>query len=241
MNFIGIYVIWSFTILVTTSVFIYNISYDIILDMEQERQKTICLSLCLVARKGGFYFYCTAAGSDGMEDYLMDLKTKLRHVVDFPKEGIDFIDITTVLQDPEAFKECMDSFKAYAEKLGDFDIIVGSESRGFIFGAPLAYQMGKGFVPVRKKGKLPYKTIRVEYDLEYGKDSLEMHEDAVKPGQKVLIVDDLLATGGTTEANVKLVEQLGGEITGIIYFIELAFLNGRSKLEGYHVESIVKF
>ncbi len=171
----------------------------------------------------------------------MDLKTKLRHVMDFPKEGIDFIDITTVLQDPEAFKECMDSFKEYAEQLGDFDIIVGSESRGFIFGAPLAYQMGKGFVPVRKKGKLPYKTIRVEYDLEYGKDVLEMHNDAIKPGQRVLIVDDLLATGGTTEANIKLVEQLGGKVAGIIYFIELGFLEGRKKLEGYRVNSIVTF
>ncbi len=171
----------------------------------------------------------------------MDLRAKLRHVMDFPKEGIDFIDITTVLQDAEAFKACMDTFKEYAEQVGDFDIIVGSESRGFIFGAPLAYQMGKGFVPVRKKGKLPYKTIRVEYDLEYGKDVLEMHEDAVKPGQKVLIVDDLLATGGTTEANIKLVEQLGGKVAGIIYFIELGFLEGRKKLDGYKVNSIVTF
>ena len=171
----------------------------------------------------------------------MDLRAKLRHVMDFPKDGIDFIDITTVLQDAEAFKECMDTFKEYAEQVGDFDIIVGSESRGFIFGAPLAYQMGKGFVPVRKKGKLPYKTIRVEYDLEYGKDVLEMHEDAVKPGQKVLIVDDLLATGGTTEANIKLVEQLGGKVAGIIYFIELGFLEGRKKLDGYKVNSIVTF
>ncbi|EMS73863.1 adenine phosphoribosyltransferase [Ruminiclostridium cellobioparum] len=171
----------------------------------------------------------------------MDLRAKLRHVMDFPKEGIDFIDITTVLQDAEAFKVCMDTFKEYAEQIGDFDIIVGSESRGFIFGAPLAYQMGKGFVPVRKRGKLPYKTIRVEYDLEYGKDVLEMHADAVKPGQKVLIVDDLLATGGTTEANIKLIEQLGGEVAGIIYFIELGFLEGRKKLEGYKVNSIVSF
>ncbi len=171
----------------------------------------------------------------------MDLRAKLRHVMDFPKDGIDFIDITTVLQDAEAFKACMDTFKEYAEQVGDFDIIVGSESRGFIFGAPLAYQMGKGFVPVRKKGKLPYKTIRVEYDLEYGKDVLEMHEDAVKPGQKVLIVDDLLATGGTTEANIKLVEQLGGKVAGIIYFIELGFLEGRKKLDGYKVNSIVTF
>lgn len=171
----------------------------------------------------------------------MDLKTKLRHVIDFPKEGIDFIDITTVLQDPEAFKACMDSFKELADQLEDFDIIVGSESRGFIFGAPLAYKMGKGFVPIRKKGKLPYKTISAEYDLEYGKDILEMHQDAIKPGQKVLIVDDLLATGGTSGANIELVEQLGGKVVGLIYFIELSFLNGRDKLRGYKVDSIVKF
>ncbi|HEX2925762.1 MAG TPA: adenine phosphoribosyltransferase [Ruminiclostridium sp.] len=171
----------------------------------------------------------------------MDLKAKLRHVMDFPKTGIDFVDITTVLQDPEAFKTCMDSFKELSEKMGDFDLIVGSESRGFIFGAPLAYEMGKGFVPVRKKGKLPYKTIKEEYDLEYGKDVLEMHEDAVKPGQRVLIVDDLLATGGTTQANVKLIEKLGGEVAGIVYFIELLSLKGRDKLKGYKVESIVQF
>lgn len=172
---------------------------------------------------------------------MIDLKTKLRHVIDFPKEGVDFIDITTVLQDPDAFKFCMDSYKELASELEDFDIIVGSESRGFIFGAPLAYLMGKGFVPIRKKGKLPYNTIRAEYDLEYGTDVLEMHEDAIKPGQRVLIVDDLLATGGTTGANIKLVEQLGGKVVGIIYFIELSFLNGRDKLNNYKVKSIVKF
>ncbi len=171
----------------------------------------------------------------------MELKEKLRHVMDFPKEGIDFIDITTVLQDAEAFKECMDNFVALASKYGEFDVIVGSESRGFIFGAPLAYIMGKGFVPVRKKGKLPYKTIQAEYALEYGTDVLEMHQDAIKPGQRVLIVDDLLATGGTTDANIRLIEKLGGEIAGIIYFIELSFLNGREKLKGYNVDSIVKF
>ena len=171
----------------------------------------------------------------------MDLKSKLRHVMNLPKEGIDFIDITTVLQDPEAFKFCMDSFKKLAEEAGDFDVVVGSESRGFIFGAPLAYQMNKGFVPVRKRGKLPYETIKVEYDLEYGKDILEMHKDAIKPGQRVLIVDDLLATGGTTEANVKLIEKLGGEVCGIIFFIELSFLHGRDKLKNYDVKSIVDF
>ncbi|MCX7921925.1 MAG: adenine phosphoribosyltransferase [Clostridia bacterium] len=171
----------------------------------------------------------------------MDLKSKLRHVMDFPKEGIDFIDITTVLQDGEAFKECLDTMKEAVMKMGDVDLIVGPESRGFVFGAPLAYAMVKGFVPIRKKGKLPYKTIKAEYELEYGTDVLEMHQDAVKPGQKVVIVDDLLATGGTTEANIKLVEQLGGEVVGVIYFIELSFLNGREKLKNYNVHSLLQF
>lgn len=171
----------------------------------------------------------------------MDLKGKLRHVMDFPKEGIDFIDITTVLQDPAALKECIDQLKARIENFGDFDLIVGPESRGFIFGTPLAYTMNKGFIPIRKKGKLPYKTRKVEYQLEYGSDILEIHEDAVKPGQKIVIVDDLLATGGTTESNIKLIEMLGGEVVGIVYFIELSFLNGRDKLKGYKVESLVTF
>lgn len=171
----------------------------------------------------------------------MDLKDKLRHVMDFPKKGIDFIDITTVLQDPEAFKQSMDELKAKAQALGDFDLVVGPESRGFIFGAPLAYSLNKGFIPIRKKGKLPYKTIRAEYQLEYGSDILEMHEDAVKPGQRVVIVDDLLATGGTSESNIKLVEMLGGEVAGVLYFIELSFLNGRDRLKGYKVESVVRF
>ena len=171
----------------------------------------------------------------------MDLKNKLRHVMDFPKEGIDFIDITTVLQDPEAFTQCIDQLKASVQAAGDFDLIVGPESRGFIFGTPLAYLLKKGFVPIRKKGKLPYKTIRAEYQLEYGSDILEMHEDAIKPGQKVVIVDDLLATGGTTESNIKLVEMLGGQVAGIVYFVELTFLNGRDRLKGYKVESLVQF
>lgn len=171
----------------------------------------------------------------------MDLKSKLRHVMDFPKEGIDFIDITTVLQDGEALKYCIDKMKDEIIKFGEFDLIVGPESRGFIFGTPLAYDMKKGFIPIRKKGKLPYNTISVEYQLEYGMDKLEMHEDAIKPGQKVIIVDDLLATGGTTEANIKLVEKLGGVVVGIVYFIELSFLSGREKLKGYNIESIVIF
>lgn len=171
----------------------------------------------------------------------MDLKKKLRHVMDFPKEGIDFIDITTVLQDADAFKECLDTMAGIIKGMGDVDLIIGPESRGFVFGAPLAYSLGKGFVPIRKRGKLPYKTIKAEYQLEYGTDILEMHEDAVKPGQRVVIVDDLLATGGTTGANIELIERLGGEIAGIVFFIELSFLNGRDKLKDYNVHSIVKF
>lgn len=171
----------------------------------------------------------------------MDLKEKLRHVPDFPKEGIDFIDITTVLQDAEALEQSIAEMKRLAEELGDFDMIVGPESRGFIFGAPLAYAMGKGFAPIRKKGKLPYKTVGIKYELEYGTDELEIHEDAIRPGQKVLIVDDLLATGGTTQANVKLVEKLGGKVIGLVFFIELTYLNGRERLRGYEVKSVVSF
>jgi adenine phosphoribosyltransferase len=171
----------------------------------------------------------------------MDLKGKLRHVMNFPKEGIDFIDITTVLQDAEAFGYCLDTMRLKIEQMGAVDLIVGPESRGFVFGAPLAYTMKKGFVPIRKNGKLPYKTIRAEYQLEYGTDTLEMHEDAVKPGQRVVIIDDLLATGGTTLANIQLIEKLGGKVAGIVYFIELGFLNGREKLKGYDIHSLVTF
>ncbi len=171
----------------------------------------------------------------------MDLRSRLREVPNFPKEGINFIDITTVLQDAEALKYCIDEMIQEIKGFGDFNIIVGPESRGFIFGTPIAYAMEKGFAPIRKKGKLPYKTIGVEYQLEYGKDKLEMHIDAVKNGDKVVIVDDLLATGGTTESNIKLVEQLGGEVVGIVYFIELSFLNGRDKLKGYKVKSLVEY
>ncbi|HOJ10699.1 MAG TPA: adenine phosphoribosyltransferase [Clostridiales bacterium] len=170
----------------------------------------------------------------------MDLESKLRHVMDFPKPGIDFIDITPVLQDADALRQCLEEMRAKILELGEVDLIIGPESRGFIFGAPLAYMLDKGFVPIRKKGKLPYKTISVEYELEYGTDILEMHEDAVKPGDKVVIVDDLLATGGTAESNIKLVEKLGGEVVGLVYFIELSFLNGRDRLKNYKVESLVK-
>ncbi len=170
----------------------------------------------------------------------MDLKSKFRHIYDFPVEGIDFIDITTVLADKDAFAEAMRQLIEKAEKY-DFDLVIAPESRGFILGTPVAYALKKGFVPVRKKGKLPYETIQFEYDLEYGSNVLEMHADAVKPGQKVLLIDDLLATGGTTLSNIKLVEKLGGEVAGIIYMVELDYLNGREKLKDYNVESLVHF
>lgn len=170
----------------------------------------------------------------------MNLKEKFRHVLNFPKEGIDFIDITTVLQDKDAFKYAIDSLVNLVKDL-EFDLIVGPESRGFIFGAPVAYVLNKGLVLVRKKGKLPYKTVSVEYELEYGKDVLEMHIDAIKPGQKVVIIDDLLATGGTTLSNIKLVEKLGGNVVGIAYLVELTYLRGRENLKGYDVRSVVQF
>ena len=171
----------------------------------------------------------------------MDLKSKFRHVLDFPKEGIDFIDITTVLQDPEALAYSLDKMKESMEDFGDYDLIVAPEARGFIFGVPLAYMCKKGFIPVRKPGKLPYTTISFEYKLEYGTSTLEIHDDAIKPGQKVLIVDDLLATSGTTESIIRLVEKMGGEVVGVQVLIELGFLKGRERLKDYKVKSIVEF
>lgn len=171
----------------------------------------------------------------------MDLKQILRHVPDFPSPGIDFIDITTVLQNPAALKYSLTEMGKLMSTFDDFDLIVGPESRGFIFGMPLAYTYGKGFVPIRKKGKLPYKTVQVEYGLEYGSGILEIHADAVSPGQRVIIVDDLLATGGTTDANIRLVHALGGVVVGVMYFIELSFLNGRNRLGGIPVQTLVTF
>lgn len=171
----------------------------------------------------------------------MDLKSKLRHVMDFPKKGVDFIDITTVLSDPEALKFSIDSMKKSIEEFGEFDLIVAPEARGFLFGVPLSYILGKGFIPVRKPGKLPHDTISFQYELEYGKSTLEIHKDAIKPGQKVLIVDDLLATSGTTESIIRLIEKMGGEVVGIQVLIELVFLKGKEKLKNYKVKSIVQF
>lgn len=170
----------------------------------------------------------------------MDLKEKIRVIEDFPAKGISFKDITTLLKDSEALNECINQM---AERFKDVqvDMIVGPESRGFIFATPLAYLLKTGFVPVRKPGKLPADTVSYEYELEYGKDRLEIHRDSITPGQKVLIVDDLLATGGTMYAAAKLVEKLGGEVVGLGFLIELEDLNGREKLKGYKVESLIQY
>ncbi len=164
----------------------------------------------------------------------------VRSIPDFPEPGIIFRDVTSILQDADGLHLAIDLMQ---EKLKDveFDVVVGPESRGFIFGVPVAYAMHKGFVPVRKKGKLPCKTISVSYDLEYGSAELEMHEDAIKPGQKVVIIDDLIATGGTTEAIVKLIEKLGGEVVKICFVMELAGLKGREKLNGYAVDALITY
>ena len=168
------------------------------------------------------------------------LKSKIRHVPDFPKAGILFYDITTLLRDPAGFRLAIDSVATpFQDKA--ISVIVGIESRGFILGAAVADRIGAGFVPVRKVGKLPSTRIRASYDLEYGTDSLEMHSDAIDKGQRVLIVDDLLATGGTAKATVDLVKQVGGVVEGVAFLIELVALNGRSKLEGETIHAVLKY
>lgn len=166
-----------------------------------------------------------------LEDYI-------RSIPDFPQEGIIFRDITSVLEQPESLKLSIDEIISKLEGV-DFDVVVGPESRGFVFGMPVAYALNKSFAMVRKKGKLPCETIEKEYDLEYGSAVIEMHKTSIKPGQKVVIIDDLIATGGTIEAITDLVEQLGGEVVKIVFLIELAGLEGRRKLEGYDVESVI--
>jgi len=168
------------------------------------------------------------------------LKTRIRHVPDFPKPGILFYDVTTLFRDPEGFKLSIDTLSEPYKGQG-ISLVVGIESRGFILGAAVADRIGAGFVPVRKVGKLPSTKIRVSYDLEYGTDSLEMHSDAIEKGQKVLVVDDLLATGGTARAAVDLVRQLGGDVAGVAVLIELVALNGRSKLEGENVRAVLQY
>jgi len=170
----------------------------------------------------------------------MDLKQHIRHVPDFPKTGILFYDITTLLRDPVGFKATVDLLATPYEGQG-IDAVVGIESRGFILGAAVAQRIGAGFIPIRKPGKLPAKAIKETYDLEYGKDALEIHEDAVAHGQRVLIVDDVLATGGTAAAAVQLVKKLGGELHGLAFLIELLFLNGKQKVGGENVYSVLKY
>ena len=170
----------------------------------------------------------------------MNLKERIRIIDNFPKEGISFKDVTTLLQDKDALKYTIDTIAGYL-KDKNIDVIVGPEARGFLFGVPVAYAIGAGFVPVRKKGKLPYETISVNYDLEYGSDELEIHKDAIKPGQRVAIVDDLLATGGTIGSVAKLVEQIGGEVVSANFVIELKELNGRAKLGNYDIVSLVEY
>ena len=170
----------------------------------------------------------------------MHIKTLVRTIPHHPKPGVMFRDITTLLKDPVAYKEAIDLMLAPYVGEG-IDIVVGMESRGFIFSAPMAYQLDAGLVPVRKLGKLPAETISVEYALEYGSNTLEIHRDAIQPGQKVLIVDDLLATGGTVKGTIELVERLKGEVVGLGFLVELEFLKGRDRLDGRRVTSVVKY
>ncbi len=166
------------------------------------------------------------------------LKARIRDIPDFPIAGVVFKDITPLLQDPETFRLSLETLAApYRD--GSIDVVVGMESRGFVFGAPIAYMLQRGFVPIRKLGKLPWETNRAEYALEYGTNTLEIHRDAIKPGQRVLIVDDLLATGGTVGASIELVEGVGGVVAGVAFLVELTFLGGRDKLVGRDVFSVI--
>ncbi|SRR6266852_3834984 len=171
---------------------------------------------------------------------LADLRSKIRDIKNFPTEGILFKDITTLLKDPPAFRYVIDHLASRYQQ-AEVEVVVGIESRGFIFGGALAHQLHAGFVPVRKLGKLPGKTIEVEYELEYGRDALAIHEDAIKAGQRVLAVDDLLATGGTMAATLRLIQQLGGRVVGVAFMIELAFLHGREKLKQYPLHSLISY
>jgi len=170
----------------------------------------------------------------------MDLKQFIAIVPDYPKPGITFKDITPLMNDGEAYKYATDQIVAFA-KDKQIDLIVGPEARGFIIGCPVSYALGIGFAPVRKEGKLPRETVKVSYGLEYGSDVLTIHKDAIKPGQRVLITDDLLATGGTIDATIQLVEQLGGVVDGIAFLVELTYLEGRKKLEGYDIMTLMNY
>lgn len=170
----------------------------------------------------------------------MNLKDTIRSIEDFPEKGIIFRDITTLLKNPEALRQAVDEIEDSLKDV-DYDVIVAPESRGFIFGMPLAYNEKKGFVPIRKKGKLPAETVSMEYALEYGTATIEIHTDALQKGQKVVIVDDLLATGGTAKAMIDLVESLGAEVSALCFLIELVDLHGRDALKGYNVKTLLKY
>lgn len=170
----------------------------------------------------------------------MNLYDYIADIPDFPSEGIIFRDVTPLMQDKDAYKEVIQLIVEYAKDKG-VDVIVGPEARGFLFGCPVAYELNTGFVPVRKPGKLPRETVSIKYDLEYGSNEIHMHKDSIKLGQKILIVDDLLATGGTVDAAIKLVEQMGGEVVGCAFLIELEALKGRELLKGYDVYSVLKY
>lgn len=171
---------------------------------------------------------------------MKQLQDYVRSIPDFPKPGIVFRDVTTILQDADGLQLAVDSVRKMLRDK-EYDVVIGSESRGFIFGVPVAYAEHKAFIPVRKKGKLPGETISAAYDLEYGTAEIEIHTDAIRPGQKVVIIDDLIATGGTTGAMIKLIEQLGGEVVKICFIMELAGLRGRELLAGYDVESVISY
>lgn len=174
------------------------------------------------------------------EKKMKKLEEYVRTIPDFPQPGIMFRDVTSVIQDPDGLQLAIDSMQKLVEDM-EIDVIAGAESRGFIFGAPMAYNLHKPFVLIRKKGKLPCETVSASYDLEYGSATIEMHKDAIQPGQKVLLVDDLIATGGTTEAMVRLIESLGGVVAGVVVLMELKGLNGRQKLAGYRLESAIQY
>ncbi len=188
-------------------------------------------------------FFPLSAGAtqpDTVGGDAVKLEDKIRDVPDFPIKGVLFKDITTLLKDPDAYHSAIDAM-VERFKTQNIDVVVGMESRGFVLAAPMAYLLGAGLVPVRKLGKLPAETVRAEYSLEYGTNTLEMHKDAIQPGQRVLVVDDLLATGGTTQATVKLVEQVGGKVVAIAFLIERTVLRGREKLKGYDIYAEIKY
>ena len=170
----------------------------------------------------------------------LDLSAKIRDVQDFPKEGILFKDVMPLIADPEYFAESIHRLAEWARPR-EPDLVLGAEARGFIFGGALAYELGAGFVPARKPGKLPWETVEATYELEYGTDSLQVHRDAIGAGTRVIVLDDVLATGGTAKAKCELVEQLGGTVAGVVFLIELTFLNGRDKLSGYDVHSLIQY